>query len=524
MTEAQDVTESQEAAPPHYRVAVIGTGFAGIGTAVRLKQAGLEDIVLLERADDVGGTWRDNTYPGAACDVPSHLYSFSFAPNPDWSRSFSPQPEIWDYLRRVVKDYDVVRHVRFGHDVTEARWEPEANRWRVHTTGGTVTAQFLVTGCGPLADPSIPDLPGLDSFAGRVFHSATWDHDHDLTGRKVGVVGTGASAIQFIPEIQPKVGEMRVFQRTPPWVIPRHDRNITALERRIYNAVPAVQRLARTLIYWGRENYIFGFAKNTRLLTLVEKLALANLRRGVKDPELRRKLTPDYTIGCKRILLSNDYYPALNAPNVDVVTDSIAEVQPDAVVTRDGTRYEVDTLIFGTGFHVTDSPIAHRIRDAEGVLLAERWNQEGGMSALRGTTVAGYPNLFVLAGPNTGLGHTSQLFMLEAQIGYTMAALRYAHDRGTDRLEPRAEAQEAYTQWVQKKMEGTVWVTGGCDSWYLNDQGRNTTLWPGFTWDYKLRTGRFDPGNYHRGTVSGAARTRSRQDARAEARGEAAPR
>ncbi|MUL42218.1 NAD(P)/FAD-dependent oxidoreductase [Streptomonospora sp. PA3] len=478
--------------------------------AVRLKQAGLDDIVLLERAEDVGGTWRDNTYPGAACDVPSHLYSFSFAPNPDWSRSFSPQPEIWDYLRRVAKDYDVVRHVRFGHEVTEARWEPEGNRWRVRTTGGTVTAQFLVSACGPLADPSYPDIPGLDSFEGAVFHSADWDHGHDLAGRRVGVVGTGASAIQFIPEIQPAVSELRVFQRTPPWVIPRHDRDITALERRLFNAVPAAQRLARTCIYWGRENYVIGFAKNPRLLKLVEKLALANLRHGVKDPELRRKLVPDYTIGCKRILLSNDYYPALDAPNTDVVTDPIAEIRADAVITRDGTRHEVDTLIFGTGFHVTDSPIAQRIRNAEGVLLADRWDRGRRMQALRGTTVAGYPNLFVLAGPNTGLGHTSQLFMLEAQIAYTMAALRYAHDHGADRLEPRAEAEEAYTRWVQDKMLGTVWVSGGCDSWYLNDQGRNTTLWPGFTWDYKLRTSRFDARNYRLRTAPGAGRPRRR--------------
>ncbi|WP_131102791.1 flavin-containing monooxygenase [Streptomonospora litoralis] len=476
--------------------------------AVRLKQAGLDDIVLLERADDVGGTWRDNDYPGAACDVPSHLYSFSFAPNPAWSRSFSPQPEIWDYLRRVAKDYDVVRHVRFGHDVTEARWEPEANRWRVHTSGGTVTAQFLVSGCGPLADPALPDIPGIGTFAGSMFHSAAWDHERDLTGRRVAVVGTGASAIQFIPEIQPDAGELRVFQRTPPWVIPRHDRDITRLETRLFHRVPLAQRIARTCIYWGRENYVFGFVKNPRLLKAAERLARANLRRGVKDPELRRKLTPDYTIGCKRILLSNDYYPALARPNVEVVTDPIAEIRPDAVVTRDGTRHEVDTIIFGTGFQVADPPIAQRIRDADGVLLSDRWGDD--VQALRGTTVAGYPNLFILAGPNTGLGHSSQVFMIEAQIAYTMAALRYAHDHGADRLEPRAEAQQAYTREVEERMSGTVWVSGGCDSWYLNDRGRNTTLWPGFTWDYALRTRRFDPGSYHVRTApeSGGGRAR----------------
>ncbi|WP_270070188.1 flavin-containing monooxygenase [Streptomonospora mangrovi] len=463
--------------------------------AVRLKRAGLHDLVLLERAHEVGGTWRDNTYPGAACDVPSHLYSFSFAPNPDWSRSFSPQPEIWDYLRRVAKDHDVVRHVRFGHDVTDAQWEPAANRWRITTTGGVFTAQFLISGCGPLADPAIPDIPGLESFQGTVFHSAAWRHDHDLTGRRVAVVGTGASAVQFVPEIQPVVGELKLFQRTPPWVLPRHDRDITRPETWVYRNVPLAQRAARTAIYWGRESYVLGFVHNPRLMKAVEGLARFNLRRGVRDPGLRAKLLPDYTIGCKRMLLSNDYYPALDRPNVDVVTEGIAEFQPDAVVTRDGVRHEVDTVIFGTGFHVTDSPIAQRLRDAEGVALADRWGDN--MTALRGTTVAGYPNLFMLAGPNTGLGHTSQVFMIEAQIAYTMAALRHAARNRIDRVEPRADAQADYTAWVHRKMRGTVWVSGGCDSWYLNDKGRNTTLWPGFTWEYALRTRRFDPQRYH---------------------------
>ncbi|MFC3519005.1 flavin-containing monooxygenase [Streptomonospora nanhaiensis] len=481
--------------PVHHRVAIIGTGFAGIGMAVRLKRAGLHDIVLLERAHEVGGTWRDNTYPGAACDVPSHLYSFSFAPNPDWSRSFSPQPEIWDYLRRVAKDHDVVRHVRFGCEVTDARWEPAANRWRVTTTGGVCTAQFLISGCGPLADPAVPDIPGLDSFAGTVFHSAAWNHDHDLTGRRVAVVGTGASAIQFVPEIQPVVGELKLFQRTPPWVLPRHDRDITRPETWVYRTIPLAQRAARLAIYWGRESYVLGFVHSPRLMKAVERLARFNLRRGVRDPRLRAKLLPDYTIGCKRMLLSNDYYPALDRPNVDVVTEGIAGFQADAVVTRDGVRHEVDTVIFGTGFHVTDSPIAQRLRDAEGVRLADRWGDD--MTALRGTTVAGYPNLFMLAGPNTGLGHTSQVFMIEAQINYTMAALRHAARNRIDRIEARADAQAAYNEWVQRRMRGTVWVSGGCDSWYLNDKGRNTTLWPGFTWDYALRTRRFDPHNYH---------------------------
>ncbi|WP_198659016.1 NAD(P)/FAD-dependent oxidoreductase [Nocardiopsis sp. FIRDI 009] len=484
--------------PPHFRVAVIGTGFAGIGMAVRLRQAGLTDFVVLERADDVGGTWRDNSYPGAACDVPSHLYSFSFAPNPGWSRSFSPQPEIWEYLKRVAGEYGVDRHVRYGHDVEAAHWEPRRNRWRIETSGGTVTAQFLVSGAGPLADPSFPDIKGLDSFEGTLFHSADWDHDHDLTGRRVAVIGTGASAIQFVPRIQPKVAALSLFQRTAPWVMFRHDRDITKLESWLYRNIPLTQQIARKGIYWGRENYVFGFAKNPRLLGLVERLGRANINRSVKDPELRAKLTPDFRAGCKRILMSNDYYPALAQPNVDVVTDGIVEVRPNAVVTRDTsgreTEHEVDTIILGTGFHVTDPPIAHRMFDADGVSLAEHWGSTA--QAFRGTTVAGFPNAFILAGPNTGLGHTSQVFMIEAQIRYTMRALRYACRNRIDRMEVRPEAQRAYNDMVAKAMEGTVWVSGGCDSWYLNEEGRNTTLWPSFTWSYALRTRWFDPHNY----------------------------
>ncbi|WP_046470421.1 flavin-containing monooxygenase [Allosalinactinospora lopnorensis] len=484
-----------ETTPRHYRIAIIGTGFAGLGMAARLKRAGLSDLVLLERAEDVGGTWRDNTYPGAACDVPSHLYSLSFAPNPGWSRSFSGQREIWEYLRGVAEDEGIRRHIRFGCEVRSCRWDDGGNRWSIRTSGGTITAQFLVSGAGALCEPSLPALPGLDAFGGTVFHSARWDHEHDLTGRDVAVIGTGASAIQFVPQIQPEVGRLHLFQRTPPWIIPRHDRDITRAERWLYRTLPFTQSIARRSIYWGRESYIFGFVKNPNLLKGVEAISRAHMRRQVRDPRLRARLTPDYRAGCKRILLSNDYYPCLERPNVSVVTDGIAEVREKSVVTRDGTEREVDTLIFGTGFHVSDLPIADRIHDAGGVSLTRRWGDDP--QALRGTTVAGYPNLFILAGPNTGPGHTSHVFFIESQINYTMAALRHACRNRIDRLDPRPEAQAAYVEQVRRKMRGTVWVTGGCDSWYLNSQGRNVTLWPGFSWEFALQTRRFDPHNYH---------------------------
>ncbi|RNL85528.1 flavin-containing monooxygenase [Halostreptopolyspora alba] len=499
-----------ESTPRHYRVAIIGTGFAGLGMAARLKRDGLDDLVLLERANDVGGTWRDNTYPGAACDVPSHLYSLSFRRNPGWSRSFSGQPEIWRYLRKTAEDEDILGHIRFGHEVRSCRWDRDGNRWRIDTSQGTITAQFLVSGAGALCEPSLPDIPGLPEFQGTVFHSARWNHDHDLTGRNVAVIGTGASSIQFVPQIQPQVGHLHLFQRTPPWIIPRHDRDITRVEKWAYRNLPFTQTLARRSIYWGRENYIFGFVKNPKLMKGVEAISRAHMKRHVKDPELRAKLTPDYRAGCKRILLSNDYYPSLTRPNVSVVTDGISEVREKSVVTRDGTEREVDTIILGTGFHVSDIPIAAQIHDAEGVPLAQRWGDDP--QALRGTTVAGYPNLFLLAGPNTGPGHTSHVFFIESQINYTMAALRYACRNRLDRLDPRPEAQDAYVRRVQRKTRGTVWVAGGCDSWYLNSKGNNVALWPGFSWEFALQTRKFDPHNYHlrketpvRRTPTGAA-------------------
>jgi cation diffusion facilitator CzcD-associated flavoprotein CzcO len=481
---------------PDVTVAIIGSGFGGIGMAASLKRAGITDVVLLERAADLGGTWRDNSYPGAACDVPSHLYCFSFAPNPDWSRSFSPQPEIWAYLRRVAAEEGVTGKIRFGEEVTSAHWDPVARLWHIETTRSKLTARFLVSAAGPLSDPMIPDIPGLGTFAGTVFHSATWDDDYDLTGRNVAVIGTGASAIQFVPRIQPLVGQLTVFQRSPAWIMPRLDRQISRLERWLFRHVPATQQIARVGIYCGRETYALGFVKNPAIMRRAEAMALRHLHRQVADPDLLAKLTPSYRMGCKRVLLSNDYYPALTQPNVCVVTDGIKEIREESVLTSDGTAHRIDTLIFGTGFHVTDFPLARRIFGPDGVTLASRWSGKSAQTAFRGTTTAGFPNLFVLTGPNTGLGHTSQVFMIEAQIRYVLGALVHARRHGIDRIEVRPEAQAAYDRVVQRKMRRTVWVTGGCRSWYLDAEGRNVTLWPDFTWIYAWQTRRFDPSNY----------------------------
>lgn len=478
----------------HHHVIVVGTGFAGLGMAIRLRQQGMTDFVVLERAGDVGGTWRDNGYPGCACDVPSHLYSFSFELNPSWSRSFSSQQEIWAYLQRCTDSYGVRPHIRFHHEVLDAAWDHTRCRWRVRTNHGELTSDVLVTGTGALSDPSIPDIPGLKSFQGAVFHSAQWDHDYDLTGKRVAVVGTGASAVQFVPQIQPAAAELTVFQRTPPWILPRNDRDNSDLERRLYRRVPGLQRLVRSGIYWARELSVPGFTRNPRLLKVAELIARRHLRRQVPDPALRAKLTPGYTIGCKRILLSDDYLPALARSNVDVVTAGLAEVGPDWVRAADGTRKDVDAIIFGTGFHVTDMPVAARIRGRDGRTLADTWSE--GAQAHRGTTVAGFPNLFMLVGPNTGLGHTSMIYMIESQVAYTVDALRYLRRSGAGAVEVRPEAQAAYNDAVQSRMERTVWSAGGCMSWYLDPQGRNTTLWPTFTWRFRRATRTFRPDEY----------------------------
>jgi cation diffusion facilitator CzcD-associated flavoprotein CzcO len=467
---------------PHFRIAIAGTGFAGIGMAIRLRQQGIEDFVLLERAEDFGGTWRDNSYPGCACDVPSHLYSFSFEPNPDWTRAFSPQPEIWAYLRRCAERHGLRAKTRFGHEVLGADWDAEQQRWSVETSGGTLSAEVLISGMGALSDPAIPDIPGLESFRGTRFHSATWDHEYDLAGKRVAVIGTGASAIQFVPEIQPKVARLDLYQRTPPWVIPRRDRPITRIERRLFRAFPALQRAVRDAIYWGRESFVLGF-RHPRVMARLERLARAHLRRQVPDRELRAKLTPRYRLGCKRVLISNDYLRSLTNANVQVLDAGIERIAENAVLGRDGTAREVDAIIFGTGFLIGDIPAAHRLRGSDGRTLAEQWS--GSMQAHRGTMVAGFPNFFFLLGPNTGLGHTSVVYMIEAQIEYVLSCLERMQREGAAELEPRPQAQAAFNERVQRMTRGTVWTHGGCQSWYLDANGRNTTLWPGFTFAFR---------------------------------------
>ncbi|MGZ5403096.1 MAG: flavin-containing monooxygenase [Nocardioides sp.] len=488
---------------------VIGAGFAGLCMAIKLQEDGETDFLVVERGSDVGGTWRDNTYPGAACDVPSQLYSFSFAPNPDWTRSFSPQPEIQSYLQRVAREAGVLDRFVFDTSVDDARWDEDAQRWVVATTAGDVVARHLISGAGALVEPKLPAIEGIDGFKGEVFHSARWNHDVELAGKRVAVIGTGASSIQIVPEIARVVDHLDVYQRTAPYVLPRSDRPYTRVERLLFKRVPLVQKAYREAIYWAREAYVPGFTLAPKLTAPARRLALANLARGVEDPDLRARLTPDFQIGCKRILISNSYYPAIASGHVELVTDQIARVTEDSIVTADGSERPIDVLVIATGFHTTDQPIAHHIVGREGRSLAETW-ADGGMAAYKGTTVHGFPNYFSIVGPNTGLGHSSMVLMIESQVAYVRDALRTMARNRYATVEPRVNAQQAWNADLQKRLGRTVWNRGGCASWYLDERGRNTVLWPRTTFAFRGLLSEFDAAAYD---VSAAAPTHTLVDA-----------
>jgi cation diffusion facilitator CzcD-associated flavoprotein CzcO len=471
------------------RIAIVGTGFSGLCMAIQLQKSGLSDFVLLERAGEVGGTWRDNTYPGCACDIPSHLYSFSFELNPDWARTYPAQPEIQAYLVGVARKWGLHERIRFGFEVADARFDEQRAVWTIRSTRGEVeTADVLVNGSGPLSRPAIPDVPGLGDFAGRVFHSAQWDHDYALDGKRVAAIGTGASAIQFVPAIAPRVAKLTVFQRTAPWIVPRPDRTFAPWTKRVFARLPWLQRLYRHSIYWRQEVGAIGFVTpRPRLRRLAERFARRHLAAQVPDQTLRAKLTPDYAIGCKRILISDDWYPALGRANVEVVTDPIECVTAHGVVTRDGREHAVDAIVLGTGFRATDFLVPMQVFGPDGRELSAEWRR--GAESWLGIAVAGFPNLFLLVGPNTGLGHNSMVFMIEAQVRAVVRSIERMRASGARRVEVRREAQQRFVAELQRKMADTVWLSG-CRSWYLSPDGRNWTLWPGFTFDYWWRTRR----------------------------------
>lgn len=477
----------------HTHIAVVGAGFGGIGLAVKLREAGFTDFVVLERAADLGGTWQANTYPGCACDVPSQLYSYSFAPNPDWSRTYGKQREILDYLRAVATDHDVLRHMRFDTEVLDARWDDEQSVWRIETPRGRMTADFLISAAGIFAEAKYPSLPGLDSFAGTAFHSLHWDHEHDLTGERVAVIGTGASAVQFVPEIQPRVGKLLVFQRSAPWIVPRMDRATMALERSLLRRIPLAQRAVRGGWYAAIESFGLISLVDKRFRHPYEALGRWQLLRQVRDAALRRKLTPDYVIGCKRAIFSDAYFPALDRPNVEVITAGIAEVRPRSIVLRDGTEHPVDTIIFGTGF--TPIPTVYeRYVGREGLSVAELYHKQP--QSYLGVAISGFPNFFMTLGPFGAAGNQSAIYMIESQIAYIVDALRTVRRTGARRVEVRPNVQEKFLDEMARRSTNSVWLTGGCTSYYTTPDGRNAGLYPNWSFEYRSRTARFDTRSY----------------------------
>lgn len=474
-------------------ICIIGSGFAGLCMGIQLKKAGIDSFVILEKADNVGGTWRDNTYPGAACDVPSHLYSFSFELNPSWSRKFSPHDEIQAYLEHCVEKYELLPHIRFGTEVSEARFDATLGRWEVGTKGGeTLYARVLIPAVGQLSRPAYPSIPGLDGFTGTAFHSARWDHDYDFEGKTVAVIGTGASAIQFVPQIAKKAKHVHVFQRSAPWILPKPDRAFTGLEKRLFSRVPGLAKAYRGSIYCGMEWRAVGFQGFAPLMKAVGWQAMRHLKQTIADPELRDKLTPDYRIGCKRVLLSNDYYPTMARDNVSLVTDGIVRIEGNAVVTDDQVWREVDAIVFGTGFKASEFLAPMRITGLEGRDLNQEWRD--GAEAYKGISVAGFPNMFILYGPNTGLAHNSIVYMIESQVRYVMDGLRTLKDRPAAYLDVRDDVQTRYNTWIQSQIDDSPWQD--CQSWYRAEGGKNTANWPGFTFVYRAKTRHADLRDY----------------------------
>jgi cation diffusion facilitator CzcD-associated flavoprotein CzcO len=478
-----------------FPIAIIGAGFAGIAMAIRLKQANIHEFTIFERAFEIGGTWRDNSYPGAACDVPSHVYSLSFAQSPDWSRAFAESGEIQSYLLDLVATWRLRPHLRLDCAITEACFDETSGSWSLSTSDGDVaTARVVVSGVGGLVDPAFPDIKGRDSFEGELFHTARWNHDYDLLGKRVAVIGTGASAVQVVPAIAPQVAKLSVFQRTPGWVMPKLDKKYSEREKRFYARFPLALRLSRFLKYWLSE--LTGplvFLDSKRLSAIGEMASRRHLRDSVKDPELRAKLEPDFQFGCKRVLISNDYWSAFEREQVELVTEPIEQIRPDGIQTTDGTLHEADAIIFATGFSLNIATAPFPVFGRNGRLLDDVW--QDGAIAYKGLSVSGFPNWFILMGPNTGPGHTSVLVFTEAQVAHALQAIRKIRSEGLRFVDVKQSVQDRYNARIQGRMKHMVWASG-CNSWYLSGDGENHSLYPGFAAEYVLRTRRFSPRDY----------------------------
>lgn len=478
----------------HHDVIIIGAGISGIAAAIRLREAGVEDVLILDKADTYGGTWRANTYPGCACDVPSGLYSFSFAPNARWSRIYGTQPEILTYIAAVARDYGLESRTRFNTEVTDARWDPQHARWQIQTAVGAYSAQFLIAAAGPWDEPKIPDIPGLETFTGEIFHSARWNHDYDLSGKTVAVIGTGASAVQFVPEIAPKVAQLHLFQRTAHWVLPKPDRRTGAATVWALERFSAARRLQRAGQYALMETIGAAFHRPRPLMHILQAIAKAYLRHAVPDPVLRAKLTPRYLLGCKRILFSNNYLQTLTQANVEVHAAAVDAVQESTILGSDGSAVHADVLILGTGFHILDMPVAHLMRGADGHTLADRW--AGSPEAYLGTCVDGFPNAFLVLGPSLGSGHTSAFTVAETQVRLIVDAINTARRHRWTTLEVRPEATAAYIDSVQAGLESTAYNAASCNSYFRDANGRNSFSWPWSTKEMVTRISTFHPQDF----------------------------
>ena len=478
--------------PNFYRVIVVGGGFAGVGATIKLKEAGIEDFILLEKAHEMGGVWRENTYPGCACDVPSALYSYSFAPNPAWSRVFAEQKEIKQYLFDVVEHYDVMPHVRLNCEALKAQWCDVENCWIIQTAQGELRSQFAILACGPMHEPVLPKVKGIEDFKGEIFHSSQWRHDLDLTGKRVAVIGTGASAVQFVPQIQPLVENLTIFQRTAQWILPKSDMPLVKPLRTLFKLLPITQQLMRGSVY-GIFETINGGIQSTAAMREFQKLAQWHLNHYIKDKTLRAKLTPNFIIGCKRILQSNNWYPSLAQPNVDVIASGLAEVQGNVLIASNGERAEADVIILGTGFEIAEPPIANRVYNRFGQRMSEVW--QGSPEGYMGTMVADCPNGFLMFGPNVAVS-SSAFIIIEAQLNYIVDALKQAIELDIQTIETDPFVMQLFNEKVQAALQKTVWNTGGCQSYFIDRNGRNSTVWPWTTFKLKEQMHRFNLEEY----------------------------
>lgn len=475
-----------------HKVIIIGGGFAGLGAAIKMKEQGIEDFILLEKGDELGGVWRENTYPGCACDVPSALYSYSFEPNPKWSRVFAPQAEIKNYLQDVAEKHQIMPFVRLGHEALSATWSDQDGCWIIQTNQGEFRAQFSIMACGPMHEPVLPAVSGIENFAGEIFHSSRWRHDIDLTGKRVAVIGTGASAIQFVPQIQPQVSQLTVFQRTAQWILPKSDMNLPKPVQALFKLLPLTQQLMRGGVY-GIFETINGGIQSPTAMKQFQRLAKLHLQLTIKDPELRRKLTPDFIIGCKRILQSNNWYPALAQPNVRVIASGLAKVEGNTLIASDGSQCEADIIILGTGFEIAEPPIAKRVFNRFGQSMAEVW--QGSPEGYKGTMVADCPNGFLMFGPNVAVS-SSAFIIIEAQLTYIMDALRQAIELDIQTIEPDPEKTAVYNEKIQAALQSTVWNKGGCQSYFLDRNGRNSVAWPWTTFKLREQLSTFNLAEY----------------------------